>query len=122
VSSFGASEERPAHHQGFWFVLGTELLVHGSTEPDARVTCQGRPVELRSDGTFTLRFALPDGTQMIPCMAESADGSQAITITPAVEKETTRTERRGNHIRHWDARSTHPSAHGRGPSKHDPDA
>jgi hypothetical protein len=74
--------------RAFWFRLGTELIVYGATEPDARVTLQGRPVELRPDGTFTVRFDLPDGEQVIPAVAESADGVDRITITPIVNKKT----------------------------------
>jgi hypothetical protein len=74
--------------RAFWFRLGTELIVYGATEPDARVTVQGRPIELRPDGTFTVRFDLPDGEQVIPAVAESADGIDRITITPIVHKKT----------------------------------
>ncbi len=74
--------------RGFWFRLGTELIVYGATEPDAKVTLQGKPVKLRPDGTFTVRFELPDGKQVIPAVAESADGVDRITITPTVEKKT----------------------------------
>ena len=98
VSSFGASEALIAQRQAprsFWFVLGTELIVYGATEPDATVTCQGHPVALRPDGTFTLRFALPDGAQHIPCAAISRDRVDTITITPHVEKTTTHEEQRG---------------------------
>lgn len=86
VSSFSARRyQRP---RAFWFVLETELIVHGATEPGAHVTCQGRPVALRPDGTFTLRFALPDGKQEIPCAATSTDHLETITITPRIEKRT----------------------------------
>jgi hypothetical protein len=74
--------------RGFWFRLGTELIVYGATEPDAKVTLQGRPIALRPDGTFTARFDLPDGEQVIPAVAESADGVDRITITPIVKKKT----------------------------------
>jgi len=74
--------------RAFWFRLGTELIVYGATEPDARVTLQGRPIKLRPDGTFTVRFDLPDGEQVIPAVAESADGIDRITITPIVRKKT----------------------------------
>jgi hypothetical protein len=74
--------------RAFWFRLGTELIVYGATEPDAKVTLQGRPVDLRADGTFTVRFDLPDGEQVIPAVAESADGIDRITITPIVKKKT----------------------------------
>jgi hypothetical protein len=80
--------------RGFWFALDTEIVVYGATEPGASVTCQGRPVSLREDGTFTLRFALPDGHQDIDCAAYSADRSVTITITPAIEKHTAREEQR----------------------------
>jgi hypothetical protein len=74
--------------RGFWFRLGTELIVYGATEPDAKVTLQGRPVTLRPDGTFTARFDLPDGEQVIPAVAESADGIDTVEITPVVNKKT----------------------------------
>jgi len=72
----------------FWLVVNTELIVYGATEPDAQVTVQGRQVKLRPDGTFTLRFALPDGHQNIPVRAVNADGDMERTITPIVEKTT----------------------------------
>ncbi len=90
-ASFGVSSivgERRG--RGFWFRLGTELIVYGATQPDAKVTLQGRPVHLRQDGTFTARFELPDGKQVIPAIAESADGSERIEITPTVTKKTRR--------------------------------
>ncbi|MGA2192124.1 MAG: DUF4912 domain-containing protein [Nitrospirota bacterium] len=74
--------------RSFWFILNTELIVYGATEPDASVTVQGRPVTLRPDGTFTLRFALPDGTQDIPVSATSADGVETRWITPQVKRKT----------------------------------
>jgi hypothetical protein len=72
----------------FWLVLNTELIVYGATEPDAQVTIQGEPLNLRPDGTFTLRFALPDGIQQLPVVAHSADGIDTIAITPIVTKQT----------------------------------
>lgn len=83
----GALQER-RRERGFWFVVNTELIVYGATEPDATVTVQGHPVKLREDGTFTLRFALPDGEQVIPCTARSGDEIETRTITPIVTKRT----------------------------------
>jgi hypothetical protein len=78
--------------RGFWFLLNTELIVYGATEPDARVTVQGNEIKLRPDGTFSLRYQLPDGTQEIPCIAVSADGISKRTITPVVRRTTTSEE------------------------------
>jgi len=77
----------------FWFVLHTELIVSGATEPNAKVTIQGVPVRLRSDGTFSVRFQLPDGDQTIPVVAVSRDAKFEREITPSVRRETTRDER-----------------------------
>ena len=72
----------------FWLIVNTELIVYGATEPDARVSVSGKPISLRADGTFSLRFALPDGKQVIPVHAKSYDGIDERTITPVVTKET----------------------------------
>ena len=69
-------------------VVNTELIVYGATEPDAKVTVQGQPITLRPDGTFSLRYALPDGKQVIPVEGTSSDEVETITITPIVSKET----------------------------------
>ena len=72
----------------FWMMVDCELIVYGATEPDARVTVHGKPVKLRPDGSFTFRYALPDGTQIIPVKAVSSDGVEERTITPVVERNT----------------------------------
>ncbi len=69
-------------------MVDCELIVYGATEPNARVTVQGRPINLRKDGTFTLRFALPDGKQVIPVEATSFDNENERAITPVVTRET----------------------------------
>ncbi len=89
ISSFG-SPVRIMKKRGFWFVLDCELIVYGATEPDATVTLQGKPVKLRPDGTFTLRFAFPDGKQVLDAHAYSADGIEERIITPIVERRTER--------------------------------
>lgn len=72
----------------FSFDVDAELLVFGSTHPDAHVTLQGEPVKLRPDGTFTMRFSLPNCRQVIPAVACSRDGFEQRTIVLAVERNT----------------------------------
>ncbi len=78
----------PSLGRDFHFEIDAELIVYGTTEPDAHVTLQGEPVHLRSDGTFTVRFSLPDSRQIIPAVASSGDGVEERTIVLAVERNT----------------------------------
>jgi len=89
VSSGASSPVRKIlRERKFWLVVNTELIVYGATEPDAKVRVQNRDIKLRSDGTFSLRFSLPDGKQIIPVQAESSDAVEKKVITPIVNKET----------------------------------
>ncbi len=78
----------PGLGRRFHFELDAELIVYGTTEPNAHVTLQGEPVHLRPDGTFTVRFSLPDSRQIIPAVAASGDGVEERTIVLAVERNT----------------------------------
>jgi len=72
----------------FHFQVDTELIVHGVTDPNAQVTLRGEPVQLRSDGTFAVRFTLPDRRHVLPVVASSADGAEQRTIVLAVDRNT----------------------------------
>jgi len=77
-SSFGDYVSSPLGgagptEQAFWLKVNAELIIYGSTEPDAKVSIGGKPVALRSDGSFSYRFALPDGQYELPVVAVSAD-------------------------------------------------
>jgi uncharacterized protein len=87
MASMASPVKKPKERQ-FWLIADCELIVYGATEPDAKLTVQGKPVKLRSDGTFTLRFSLPDGEQSIPVRAESADGVEERSVTPTVSRQT----------------------------------
>ena len=86
--SSAASFFRKPPERKFWLVVNCELIVYGATEPDAKVTVQGKEITLRPDGTFALRFALPDGKQVIPVEAVSNDGVDHRKITPIVIRKT----------------------------------
>jgi hypothetical protein len=92
ITSFGSGAMLPSKQRKFWFQIDAELIVYGTTEPNARVTLQGEPVKLRPDGTFTMRFSLPDSRQIIPAVAASADGVEERTIVLAVERNTKQLE------------------------------
>jgi len=86
--SSAASFYRKPGEKKFWLVVNCELIVYGATEADAKVSVQGKPITLKQDGTFSLRFALPDGKQVIPVDATSKDGIDHRRITPTVTRKT----------------------------------
>jgi len=75
-------------HRDFNFHVDTELIVHGKTHPDARVTLRGEPIRLRPDGSFAVRFSLPDRRHVLPVVAHSSDGVEQRTIVLAVDRNT----------------------------------
>ncbi len=86
-SGSGAGPVRP-EKRGFWLIADAELIVYGATEPDALLTVQGKPVKLRPDGTFSLRFSFPDGELTIPIKAISADTIDTRQITITAKRKT----------------------------------
>lgn len=96
ASSWGVSSmssqnlQKPDQKQKkFWLVADCELILYGATEPDAFVTVSGRKVNLNPDGTFSMRFALPDGVVDLPVKAMSADETDSREIDIKVTRATT---------------------------------
>lgn len=85
---YGTGAVLPDKLKKFDFTIDAELIVTGRTDPSAHVTLQNEPVKLRPDGTFTMRYALTDGRQILPAVAESADGMEERTIVLAIERNT----------------------------------
>lgn len=83
---------KPAKEKDFWLVADCELILYGATQPDAVVTVAGRQVKLNPDGTFNMRFALPDGLIDLPIKAVAADGEQKRGITIKVTRNTSKDE------------------------------
>ncbi|MHB0997449.1 MAG: DUF4912 domain-containing protein [Elusimicrobiales bacterium] len=96
ASSWGVSSmssqnlpQRPEQQKKFWLVADCELILYGATEPDAFVTVSGRKVNLNPDGTFSMRFALPDGLVDLPVKAMSKDETDSREIDIKVTRTTT---------------------------------
>lgn len=96
VTSFGVSSfssqsmmrERELSEKNFWLVADCELVVYGATQSDARLYIGDREIKLNPDGTFALRYALPDGSVNIPIKAISKDGEMQKGVTIKVIRET----------------------------------
>ena len=81
---FGESE------RGFFMHVNAEVIFYGGTDPRAKVTIDGQPVQLQPDGTFRYHFKFPDNNFEIPIIAVSPDGVETRSATLYFKRETTR--------------------------------
>lgn len=72
VSSRWSSPREEASPPSFQLTVNAELIIHGTTEPDATLQVGDQIIPLTGEGTFRLRFALPDGAQQVSFKAISA--------------------------------------------------
>ncbi|MCM8786655.1 MAG: DUF4912 domain-containing protein [Candidatus Omnitrophica bacterium] len=88
----GASEQKQIGEQKrkFFFEIWTELIVYGRTEPTATVLFNNKKIQLNSDGTFRMQFALPDGKIPLEFIATSEDGIQKREISTEIERKKTK--------------------------------
>ena len=93
-SPFGASwSAQPfglAKERGFFMNLNAEIIFYGETDPAAKVTVNGQPITLQSDGSFRYHFTLPDGDFAIPIVATSPDGLEQRSGTLSFQRQTSR--------------------------------
>ena len=89
VTRFGLGAGAGAYNRrNFTFDVDAELVVHGVTDLGTHVTIKGEPIRLQPDGTFTVRFKLPNRRQVLPVVASSGDGVEQRTIVLAVDRNT----------------------------------
>lgn len=81
---FAAEQAEP----GMELVVNTELILYGKATPNADVYIQGEVVRTNPDGSFSLRYALPEGCSIYPVKAVRHDGKQTKTIVPIITRET----------------------------------
>lgn len=88
--SFFAQQEKqiPQKDKKFWLRADTEIIINGATEPDASLTLKGQPIKLSADGTFSVRFYLPNGEDKYTIEAVSSDGTMKKSITFEISKKT----------------------------------
>lgn len=92
MTRYGTPIGSPDRENEFQFEADAEMIVYGAARPGSQVTLAGEPVQLRPDGTFTVRLNMPDRRQVIPVVASSSDGVEQRTIVIAVERNTKRME------------------------------
>ncbi len=91
-SEVGASwSGQPAYgERAFFLHVNAEVIFYGGTDPRAKVTVDGQPIELQPDGSFRYHFKLPDGHFEIPIRATSPDGIETRAATLRFSRATAR--------------------------------
>jgi hypothetical protein len=85
ASSWGGPVER-----GFFMHVNAEVIFYGGTDPRAKVTVAGQPIQLQPDGTFRFHFKFPDNDFEIPIVAVSPDGKETRSAVLYFRRDTTR--------------------------------
>ncbi len=88
VTRYGIGADGRSGVGSLEFEVDAELIVYGAVSPDAHVSLKGEPIEMRDDGSFTVRMSMPERRQVIPIVAVSSDGVEQRTIVLAVERNT----------------------------------
>ncbi len=89
----------PPNHPGrdFWMRIHAEVILHGSTDPHAAVTVAGHLIHLRPDGSFSFRFAFPNGQFSLPVIATAPDGLESRQAIVRFQRDTTLLGEVGEH-------------------------
>jgi hypothetical protein len=74
----------------FFMHVNAEVIFYGGTDPQAKVTIAGRPVQLQPDGTFRYHFKFPDNDFEIPIVAVSPDGVETRSAVLSLRRDTAR--------------------------------
>lgn len=74
--------------RGFFMNVNAELIFYGGTHPEARVTIDGKPVQLQPDGTFRYHFVYPNAGYEIPIVAVSPNGLETRRAVLRFERST----------------------------------
>ena len=82
----GAASEKT--RRNFDFRVNADIVIHGTTDPSVQVCIRGEPINIAPDGTFSVRFSLPEKRHVFPIDAEGNDGVETQRVILAVERNT----------------------------------
>ena len=74
--------------RNFRFEADVDVIIHGKADSNVQVTIRNEPVTVNDDGTFAIRFALPEKRHMFPIEAEGSDGVEMQRTILTLERNT----------------------------------
>lgn len=86
AGKLGAGAERT--RRNFHFDVDADVIIHGHTDPSVQVTIRNEPIKIEEDGSFSVRFSLPEKRHVFPLEAEGSDGVEMQRVILTVERNT----------------------------------
>ena len=74
--------------RNFRFDADVDVIIHGKTDSNVQVTIRNEPVAVNADGTFAVRFALPEKRHLFSVEAEGSDGVEMQRVILTLERNT----------------------------------
>ena len=74
--------------RNFRFSADADVIIHGKADPNVQVTIRNEPVEVNQDGTYAIRFALPEKRHLYTIEAEGSDGVEMQRVILTLERNT----------------------------------
>ncbi len=72
----------------FNLTVDAEVIIKGTTSPNARLTIRDKPVRVEPDGSFWVPYRLPERRHIFQVVASAVDGTQSRTIVMAIDRNT----------------------------------
>ena len=74
--------------RNFRFSAEVDVIIHGKADSNVQVTIRNEPVEVNPDGTYAVRFALPEKRHLYSIEAEGSDGVEMQRVILTLERNT----------------------------------
>jgi len=74
--------------RNFRFSAEVDVIIHGKADPNVQVTIKNEPVVVNADGTYAVRFALPEKRHLYSVEAEGSDGVEMQRVILTLERNT----------------------------------
>lgn len=74
--------------RNFNFCIEADIVLFGQTDPSVQISIKGEPIRLNPDGSFSVRFSLPEKRHVFPIDASSSDGVETQRVILAIERNT----------------------------------
>ncbi|HBT76363.1 MAG TPA: hypothetical protein DEB39_05425 [Planctomycetaceae bacterium] len=74
--------------RNFEFQIEADIVLFGQTDPSVQISIKDEPIRLNPDGSFSVRFSLPEKRHVFPVDAVGSDGVETQRVIIALERNT----------------------------------